>query len=482
MPAFPAPPVPRNEQQRLRTLRRYEVLDTPPKESLDLLCKLAAQMLGVPIALVSLVDEHRQWFRAGVGLEATETPREVAFCAHAIMGDQTLVVEDATRDARFAQNPLVTGAPDIRFYAGAPLAVEEGLNLGTLCVIDRKPRELNAEQRAMLARLADLVVADLKRDVLEKRLARQNEVMRATVARAREQQRRSDFAGRLNALGWWEVDAAANKVVWSREVRRIHGVGPHYRPTMEAAIGFYAEHVRAEVAAHCQRALAHGTPFRFEQPLIRADGVERWVSVIGEPVMQGNHIAGIAGAIQDVDAAKRAMLKCEALALTDAMTGLANRTRFNGALAAICACKPRPAALILIDVDRFKGINDTLGHDAGDAAIAHVARRIEAAVGGMGLVARLGGDEFAVLLDGARNMAALSPVLERLQTPINPWLHGGQVRPIGLSVGVALMPSDAGDPLGLYKAADLALYTAKHAGRGRAAMYADRACAERRAA
>ena len=136
-------PVPENEQQRLEKLLQYGVLDTPPSEAFDRVTRLASRLLNMPIALVSLVDDNRQWFKSRVGLDATETPREQAFCAHAICDTEVLVVPNAEEDARFASNPLVTGAPDIRFYAGAPLRTSVGLNLGTLCVIERLARSLS---------------------------------------------------------------------------------------------------------------------------------------------------------------------------------------------------------------------------------------------------------------------------------------------------------------------------------------------------
>jgi len=463
----PRPPMPRNEAARLRTLRSYDVLDTPPKASLDLLCQFAARMLGAPIALVSLVDEHRQWFKAKVGLDASETPRDLAFCAHAICDDVTMVVEDARLDVRFAENPLVTAAPDIRFYAGVPLTVENGVRLGTLCVIDRVPRRLTPEENEQLRRLAELVVADLKRGVLEKQLAGQLAKTRRAAQVAREHIRRSDQAARLNALGWWEVDLAAGKVHWSRQVRRLHGVGPRYVPTLERAIDFYPPEVRKQVAADVEGALVHGRPFRFELPLIRADGARRWVSVVGEPIRRGGAITGVSGAIQDIHEAKEALLKVERLALTDPMTGLSNRADFNARLAAACRDHARPFALVLVDVDRFKTINDTLGHDAGDAAIVAVARRLGFGVRAGDTLARLGGDEFAVIAPGAADAGTLGALLDRLGTGGGePWTYAGRTHMLGLSLGAAIAPEHGHTPLDLYKAADLALYAAKQAGRG----------------
>jgi two-component system, sensor histidine kinase and response regulator len=151
--------MPLDEAARLSALLRLEILDTDPEEAFDDLVRAAAQVCGVPISLVSLVDDRRQWFKARVGLDATQTPRDIAFCAHAIVGDAEIMeVPDATKDPRFAQSPLVVGRPDIRFYAGAKLTTSDGHALGTLCVIDRQPRDLLPWQRDVLATLGRQVV------------------------------------------------------------------------------------------------------------------------------------------------------------------------------------------------------------------------------------------------------------------------------------------------------------------------------------
>lgn len=144
-------PVPFNERRRLQALASYDILDTAPEEALDTLTRIACRTFSVPIALVCLVDSDRQWFKSCVGLDASETPRKVAFCTHAIVADGPMVIHDARQDSRFRTNPLVTGAPGIRFYAGAPLITREGFRLGTFCVIDVVPRpEFCAEDIATL--------------------------------------------------------------------------------------------------------------------------------------------------------------------------------------------------------------------------------------------------------------------------------------------------------------------------------------------
>ena len=157
-------PIPIDEAARLAVLHSYEVLDTPAEPSFDRITRLVSRLFNVPIVLISFVDENRQWFKSHCGFEAQQTGRDVSFCAHAILKEEVLFIPDATLDPRFAQNPLVLGEPRVRFYAGAPLRTQQGVALGTLCLIDHLPRtEFSAEQSALLAEFAGLVIDELER-------------------------------------------------------------------------------------------------------------------------------------------------------------------------------------------------------------------------------------------------------------------------------------------------------------------------------
>ncbi|QXI18699.1 GGDEF domain-containing protein [Pseudomonas hamedanensis] len=155
------PGKPANEVERVEVLHRLKLLDSAPEERFDRLTRLAKRLFNVPIALVTLVDKDRQWFKSCVGLDATQTPRDISFCGHAILKDELMLVPDASKDERFHDNPLVTGAPNIRFYAGYPLTVPHGNKLGTLCLIDTRPRELDEEERALLRDLAQMAEQEL---------------------------------------------------------------------------------------------------------------------------------------------------------------------------------------------------------------------------------------------------------------------------------------------------------------------------------
>ncbi len=181
-------PIPKNEVKRLKVLWQYDVLDTVPEEVFDDLTDLAADICEAPIALISLVDEDRQWFKSKVGVSLRETARDISFCAHAIMNQGILIVPDATKDPRFKNNPMVLGPHRIRFYAGAPLITPDGYALGTLCVLDRKPRQLRPEQKQALLVLAHHVVSqlELRRHARELVAARVDQPKpRAELARAK---------------------------------------------------------------------------------------------------------------------------------------------------------------------------------------------------------------------------------------------------------------------------------------------------------
>ena len=169
--SYTAAAIPADEAKRLQALLDLEVLDTAPEAELDALVKAASLMCEVPISLISLIDANRQWFKSKVGLDASQTPRDISFCGHAILADDLFEIPDATADARFAGNPLVTQAPDIRFYAGVPLKLSNGANIGTLCIIDRIPRTLSPAQRDVLSNLGKTAAALLEQRVQLRELA-----------------------------------------------------------------------------------------------------------------------------------------------------------------------------------------------------------------------------------------------------------------------------------------------------------------------
>jgi PAS domain S-box-containing protein len=276
------------ESARLHALRALGVLDGPSNDTLDALVRAASAACEAPIALVSLVDARRQWFWANVGLDVRETPREVAFCDHAIRGHQVFVVPDAAEDPRFRANPLVTGAPEIRFYAGAPLVTQAGHALGTLCVIDRRPRTLTPTQQTLLAELSRAAMRLIEAQVRERAAA--------------DQETRLTLAAEVGGLGYWELERATQSVTWSDQIYRIHGLDPAAgMPDLDAAIEAYHPDDRPHVAACVARALEHGEPFSFDLRIVRPTGETRYVQSVGRARRAPNgDIVGVFGVFIDV--------------------------------------------------------------------------------------------------------------------------------------------------------------------------------------
>ena len=238
------------EEERLDALRGYRILDTPPEERLDRLTRVAAELFGTPIALVSLMDEHRQWFKSRLGLDVAETPREWSFCDHLIRsGDAMMVVEDATTDSRFASNPLVTGRPGIRFYAGAPLVAPSGHALGALCVVDTLPRDTPKPREMDLLR----ALAAMASDALES--GRRNEL-------SDEHEAVLDLAGALSGIGYWRYEIAMDRLVWSDQLFAMHGLSrASAAVSMESMQHLYMPEDRQILGLHLELARTSGEGF-----------------------------------------------------------------------------------------------------------------------------------------------------------------------------------------------------------------------------
>jgi PAS domain-containing protein len=294
-----------NEETRLEALRALDVLDTPPEAEFDAIAVGARHLFGCKFAFVSLIDADRQWFKAACGLQASETPREVSFCTHAVAANDLLVIPDTRKDMRFANNPHVVGSPFIRFYAGVPLrAVAPGggaaLPIGTLCVVDDQPHEPTRDKLDMLVGLAGVIEALLEvrrtsRENLQLALDRQDAL--DDMARTH---RLLQHAERMARIGSWRLELESGKVHWSDQTYAIHGLAPGSQAQLSAAMQFYPEEDRAKLETALERCAQEGTAWDLELNFTDAQGHPRRVRTLGEIDQRaGKHFA-IMGVIQDV--------------------------------------------------------------------------------------------------------------------------------------------------------------------------------------
>ena len=267
---------PDDEVERLAALRSYGILDTPAERAFDDLTRLAAIICQTPIALMSLVDADRQWFKSRVGLEAQETPREVAFCAHTILQTSPMEVPSATEDPRFAHNPLVTGKLGIRYYAGVPLRTPDGYALGTLCVIDRTERRLTEEQLEALDALGRQAMTQLEL----RRAVRTMQTVQEQIARSEEQLSLAVAAG---AIGFWDWDMRANTVTMSPRHEALLGLPETGvpRPVNDFFERLHPDDA-ARVGAEVNRAIAERVRYETEMRIVRPDGSVHWMLDTGE--------------------------------------------------------------------------------------------------------------------------------------------------------------------------------------------------------
>ncbi|MBA4147685.1 MAG: PAS domain S-box protein [Verrucomicrobia bacterium] len=320
------------EAERLQALSKYEILDSPREPVFDDLTALAADLCEVPISLITFLDGTREWFKSSVGVVQREVPRENAFCAHTMLQTDVLVVPDATRDLRFADNPFVTGEPHIRFYAGYPLISADGYSLGALCVLDRIPHELDARQRQLLRTLGHEVtmLLELRRETHEKH--RLNELQEAELHRLQEQliaetaehkraaedltRRERQFADaqRLAKLGSWEWDIKTDTVVWSDELYRIFGLRPNeFKATYEDYLLRIHPDDRPKTAALIKATLETSGSFIHEKRILRTDGTERTLYSSGEVILDElKHPVRMVGFAQDITERKMMEEKLEA--------------------------------------------------------------------------------------------------------------------------------------------------------------------------
>lgn len=577
--AIVAPLTP-DETARLEALIAYDILDTPHEPVFQAITALAASITGSPIALISLVDKDRQWFKANWGLEARETPRDIAFCSHAIHQTELFEVSDTHDDARFFDNPLVQGNPNIRFYAGHPLATASGYKLGTLCVIDRQPKILSEAQRNSLSELAIVVMrlfeAHRRTREIESELSNRVKQIRAITDSLpahvsyvdRDQRYRfcnSKLANKLggssasivgrtmqsvlgddiyqNVSGYVARALCGETVQFEGEtVFENHSNYHHtdYIPNVADSgevLGFHeltsdlteqklvelrlqasehrlnlvadnlpavicyidrdhiyrynnATHARwlarplSEITGRAVREISGEANYQFLLPKLASalsgNRVEFEVDVenLGEMRHIKGHavpdfdesksVVGIYVMMQDATKLKHAQAALVQLARFDSLTSLANRASLYETLNAALARRRRSGrllAVLFLDLDRFKAINDQFGHAGGDAVLCEFAQRLKNSIRQTDTAARIAGDEFVVVLEGLHTPEDADEIARNiLRNTEVPIAFGDQQLHISTSIGIALSNVND-DAQSILKNADEALYKAKLAGR-----------------
>ncbi|MBV6648673.1 MAG: PAS-domain containing protein, partial [Hoeflea sp.] len=350
---MPFYPLPAQETERLEKLRSYEILDSLPEEAHVRITRLAAKTFNVPIAAISLIEGDKLWFKAHIGNAYNEISRKLTFCAHAICQDEVFVVEDATKDPRFSDNPYVTGAPHLRFYAGAPLRASGGLNLGTVNILDTKPRTITDDERESLADLAAMVIDSFE--------------MRQLLNRANAAERR--FIDAMESLpnGFVLYDKDDRLVICNERYREIYAESAKYivpGASFEEIIrngvenGQYPDAIGNEEAWIAERLEMHQNP---GEPIEQHLPGDTWLRVQERRTSEG----GLVGFRFDITELKRQERELIRLAWTDSLTDAMNRHRFMDlAGKEIERTKRRNGelSLLLLDADHFKQINDKYGH------------------------------------------------------------------------------------------------------------------------
>ena len=518
------PPIPDNDDERLKDLYSYDILDTTDEEIFDNITWIAALVCNVPMSLISLVDKDRQWFKAVEGMDCKQSPRDVSFCAHAITQSGIFEINDATTDERFADNPFVLEDPNIRFYAGIPLVSPNNFNLGTLCVIDKNPKQLTTLQKNVLTRLSQIVIALFEaRKIANERnndheqselILRESSEKLASSLHAMEQRNREImllteltsilqscaateeafsilqtsgkqlFPGtcgnillndsgqeHLQSMVSWGEGSLTKKVFtvdncWAIRRGQVYALE-------DSRQGLVCKHlqndeIKESIASLCIPLMAQGETlglFCVEFPL---EAIEKNVS----PISASQRLLAIAFAEQSALALANIKLrkKLHEQSNSDVLTGLSNRRYLDNQLSRILkesALDSKPVSIILLDVDHFKIINDTYGHEVGDMVLQKLSGLFQESSRSKDIMCRLGGDEFLLVypdmsLDKAIERAeSLRAAASNLELSC----QGKLIGPITLSLGVADAPAQGTTADKLVQAADKALYKAKEAGR-----------------
>jgi diguanylate cyclase (GGDEF)-like protein/PAS domain S-box-containing protein len=448
------PSIPIEEEARLEALAQYDLHTIKSVDTYLPLMQLARDLFGVSASCLSIVERDRQFFVVQSGFDLRETSRETSFCAHAILRNELLVVLDAALDPRFLGNPLVTGVPGVRFYAGVPLLSPSGHAIGTMCIADSKPRNaFDDNARRQLLEIAALVLDKL-------------EIRRLDLARQAGQIRFETIAA-ASPDGIICADSDGVITFWNQAAAVLFG------HTAEAAVGHSIDLIVPERLRNGQdgglRRIVRGDPSRMvgrtvELNALRKDGSETPIEFSLSMWDSGDSV-GFGAVVRDISQRRADEDRLFRLAHLDPLTELPNRAVLRSRIDHL-GQGPDLASILVIDLDGFKNVNEGIGYTSGDRVLKEIGRRLIACVRATDTVSRLGGDEFALLLIGVgdhRRAAAIADAA--IDAIAQPMVIDGHTLTISASAGIASFPNDGSSTDDLLANADLALYQAKAEGR-----------------
>lgn len=508
--------IPINEPERLAALHEYKVLDTPCEQIFDTITQIAALICHVPISLIGFIDKDREYLKSTVGFPVKESPRDTSFCSHTILGTDIMEIKDAQKDDRFHDNPSVVGDPHIRFYAGVPLTTSQGLNVGSLCVIDQVPRELTPEQKNILHGLSKIVmtVLDLKKTVtkdvseqnaISKKLQENNLQLEKWVKEQKQNNDTSIQFSRMNNMLQSSLTYEEAYEVISNFCQKIfpEAIGTLYlfssnRDLLELALSWKNPLIKNNFFSpqECW-ALRTGQYYAIENPDIDIicshfkNKTIKNVMTICLPLSAQSETIGLLCLENPVSKMSQTQISyavrmAEQIALclaniklrqslrqqsiSDPLTGLYNRRYlsevFNRELHKANR-KQSKLGVILIDIDFFKKFNDQYGHEVGDLVLVKLAETLRSHIRKYDLACRFGGEEFLLLVQDIVEDELLERAEKLRQTVAKIKLesNGKIIGPITISAGIAIYPTHGETLDELIIAADKALYHSKESGR-----------------
>jgi len=455
------------EQTRLTALHNYNILDTPPEEDFDNLVKLTAKTFKVPISTVTLVDNKRQWFKSSIGLEVTETPRDISFCTHVISEKKPLIVEDTSKDNRFSTNPLVTHKPNIVFYAGIPLFDSSSNVLGTLCIMGNKKRKISDSELEILQLFADQAMKLLESRHEKIKLKLQVEEINQQL-KVNEQRWMHALEGA--EVGVWDWNIKTNDIYYSEQWKKMLGYDKY-----EIASNFKAwislvhpDDVDFTLTSLTSFLNSKVELYSIEHRLLCKDNSWKWILsrglIVENDTADGTPIRMV-GTHTDITDQKISEELIWNQANFDQLTGLPNRRLFFYRLMEEIKRSTRlksKFALLFLDLDAFSTVNEQYGHPTGDYVLIESAMRIKRVIRESDTFARIGGDEFSLIISLNESDGGYTNVAQNIIDTISAsFLIVDESCQISVSIGIALFPYDGETADALLNEAEKAMNTAK---------------------